>query len=182
MGSWMNKDGLYLQYGTTKAVPETAGEYLTENEGSRVLECYVDMTTLTSTPLIISNTVLWPATPTGKSDKFFIEAVEVVALVGCTGGSGVNVGVINADRTTAMASTGASAFVNNLLVANIATAGNKVILTKGGTVTGAGTYVPTPGNNAVEGYITASVGTGDTYSAGQLRVRIKYYEYGTIYQ
>ncbi len=147
MGSWMNKDGLYIQYGTTKAVPETAGEYLTEHEGSRVLEVYVDMTALSSTPLIISNTVLWPATPTGKSDKFFIEQVEVVALVGATGGSGVNVGVINADRTTAMATTGASAFVNNLLVANIATAGNKVVLTKGGTVTGAGTYVPTPGNN-----------------------------------
>jgi hypothetical protein len=180
MGNWLNKDGLYLQFGTTKAVPEVGGEFLTENEGSRVIEVIVDCTKLTSTAAILSNTTLFPATPTGKSDKFFIEAVEVVALVGATGASGVTIGLVSAaDRTTDLSAT---AFVDNLLVTNIATTGNKVVLTKGGTVTGAGAYVPTPGNNLVDGYISAKCESGGTYSAGLLKIRIKYYEYGTIYQ
>jgi hypothetical protein len=180
MGSWLNKDGLYLQYGVTKAVPEIGGEFLTENEGSRVIEVLVDCTKLTSTAAILSNTTLFPATPTGKSDKFFIEQVEVVALTGATGASGITIGLVSAaDRTTDLSAT---AFVDNLLVANFATTGMKTTLTKSGTVTGAGAYVPTPGNNTVDGYISAKCESGGTYSAGYLKIRIKYYEYGTIYQ
>jgi len=179
-GTWLNKDGLYLQFGTAKATPEVAGEYLSEYDGSRIIQADIDLTTISSTPLIVSNTTLWPATPTGVAEKFFVEQVEVITIVGATGASGVNVGLTSAaDRTTALSNT---AFVNNLLVTNIATTGNKVVLWKNSTVTGAGAYVPTPGNNTVDGYISASCESGGTFSAGQLRVRIKYWEYGTIYR
>jgi hypothetical protein len=39
-GSWFNQDGLYIQYGTQKAVPEMGGEYLAYGE-TRAVETYV---------------------------------------------------------------------------------------------------------------------------------------------
>lgn len=39
-GSWMNQDGLYLQFGTQKAVPEVGGEYMVYGP-YRTVETYV---------------------------------------------------------------------------------------------------------------------------------------------
>ncbi len=39
-GTWNNQDGLYLQFGTQKAVPEVGGDYVTYGE-NRELEFYV---------------------------------------------------------------------------------------------------------------------------------------------
>ncbi len=35
-GSWFNQDGLYVQYGTQKAVPEVAGDYLVYGENREI--------------------------------------------------------------------------------------------------------------------------------------------------
>lgn len=82
-GFWYNYDGLPLQYGTQKAIPELGGDYLAYGE-NRVLEAYISLGTLslgngvvqvpalpssfsgTSTPIaagIQSMTTLFPLQP-----------------------------------------------------------------------------------------------------------------------
>lgn len=39
-GNWLNNDGLYIQYGTTKAIPEIGGDYKSYGE-SREIEWYI---------------------------------------------------------------------------------------------------------------------------------------------
>lgn len=41
-GNWLNYDGLYLQYGTSKAIPEAGGDYLMYGE-SREIEVLVNL-------------------------------------------------------------------------------------------------------------------------------------------
>jgi hypothetical protein len=41
-GTWNNQDGLYLQFGTQKAVPEVAGDYLVYGE-TREIESYINL-------------------------------------------------------------------------------------------------------------------------------------------
>lgn len=43
-GYWLNQDGLNLQYGTSKAVPEVGGDYLMYGE-NRVIETYISLAT-----------------------------------------------------------------------------------------------------------------------------------------
>lgn len=41
-GSWLNNDGLNLQYGTSKALPEIAGDYVMYGD-QREIECYLNL-------------------------------------------------------------------------------------------------------------------------------------------
>ena len=41
-GNWLNQDGLYLQYGTTKAIPEQGGEFLSFGS-TREIETYINL-------------------------------------------------------------------------------------------------------------------------------------------
>jgi hypothetical protein len=183
--NWLNKDGLFLQFGADKAISTVAGEYLTENDGSRIVDFNVDLTKLlpvASSAGIISNTLIWPASPTGTTQNMYVEQVDVITLVGMTvlsGATAINVGLTSTvDRTTVISAT---AFVNGMLNASFTTSGQKVSLTAGST--GAGGYIGTPGNNTVPAYLTvSSVGGAGTYSAGLIKVRIKYSMYGTITQ
>ena len=177
-GNWLNQDGLYLEFGTTKAVNETAGEYRTPGE-FRVIEIDLDLTTLTTTDAVISNTQFFPPSPTGTTQNLYVEQVEVLTEVGMTasGATSFNVGLISSvDRTTVISST---AFVNAMTNASVTTSGQKLTLVNGSSF--AGGYIGVPPNNAVLGYISAK-STAGTYTAGKVKVRIKYFIFGSITQ
>lgn len=165
MGSYFDTDGLYRQYGPTKAVPTTAGDFLSYGE-MRVIEVTIDLTTLTASPVIQANTTFVPA-------NAFIEEVNVDTEVGATGGTSFSVGLVQNDRSTVVSNT---QFVNALVIASTTTAGQKVVLNAGSTSAGAG--IGTTNTNT--GYITALA--AGTYTAGKVKVRIKYRGFGTITQ
>ena len=58
-GNWMNNDGLYIQYGTSKAVPTTMGDFSMPGEW-RDMEFTVTLSTLSATPVIQGNTTFLP--------------------------------------------------------------------------------------------------------------------------
>jgi hypothetical protein len=202
-GSWLNADNLFLQFGTQKAVPEIAGEFLSYGQ-TRDIEALIDLTstnanqywsTATSppafavtnaanSPLIVTNTEFFPANVTG-ANKLFIESVEVITLTGMTVGSGatgISIGLISGVDRATIASGGSTALVNALANASFTTTGQKVILTTGST--SAGGYIGNPTTNfTVPQLLTlTTIGGTGTYSAGLIKVRVKYNMYGTITQ
>lgn len=165
MGSYFDTDGLYRQYGTTKAVPTTAGDYQMPGEW-RAMELTIDLTTLTTSPVIQANTTIFPT-------NCFIEEVIVDTDVAATGGTSFSVGLVGLDRSTVDSNT---KFVNAALLATHDAIGEKTILTQGSTGAGSGI-----GNTVTNpGYITALA--AGTYTAGKVKVRIHYRGIGTITQ
>lgn len=98
MGTWLNSDGLYLEFGTTKAEPTVVGEFRTDGP-IRCLEVKFDYTQL---PLVASNSVVIDdsaALPVGA----LIEGVEIQNSVDFNSGDNgelLNVGTIDLDRTS----------------------------------------------------------------------------------
>ncbi len=172
--NWLNKDGLFLQYGTDKTVPETAGEYLSYGT-NRIVECLIDLTTLTSTAAIQSNTTVFSAPPTGQ---LYIEKVELTVETASAGGTSFSAGLIQMDRAT-IPSSYSTAFVNALINASTNTAGDLLTLSAGSTSAGGliGTY---PAAATGPYYITALA--SGTYTAGKVRMRIFYHGIGVITQ
>jgi len=173
-GNWLDPDGLYRQYGTQKAVPETAGDYLSYGS-NRVLEVVIDLTTLTSTAAIQSNTTIFG---TSASSQIIIEKVEVQVETGSTGGTSFSVGLIQSDRAT-IPSNYSTAFVNALVNASTNAAGDLLTLSTGSTSAG-GLIGSQPAAATSPYYITAL--SSGTYTAGKVRVRIHYHAIGTITQ
>lgn len=159
--NWKNKDGLFLQYGTDKAIPTTAGDYRSPGD-FRDVEFTVVLSGLTSTAAIVP-----AAETTFMSEGVVIEQVEVVADKTAVGGTSVSIGLIGMDRSTTP-SNGDTGFVSALPIANINVDGEKNILTAG--VSGAGNYVGT--TTPVSGYFTAKA--AGTFTDGTIRVRVKY--------
>lgn len=165
-GSWMNNDGLYVQYGTQKAVPTTMGDYLSYGEW-RDIEFTANLATgstlATAGTYIMGNTTFLP---TGV----FIESVNYSVETAGAGGTSISVGTIRADRTTSISATNLSAAVATASL----TAGANVTVTTGGIV---GTTTSFTDGFA---YITAT--TIGTYTAGSVKFRIRYRGIGTITQ
>jgi hypothetical protein len=157
MGSWFDSDNLYRQYGPTKAVAVTAGDYL-QYGPYRQLEVDIDLTTLTTSPVIQDNVTFFP-------QGVFIESVEVESTTSATGGTSLSVGLVNLDRSTVESNT---KFLAAAPIADHTTAGQQKLYTVG--VTGVGAGVGGTATNA--GYITALA--AGTYSAGKVKVRIRY--------
>jgi hypothetical protein len=160
MGFWMDTDGLYRQYGVTKAVPEIGGDYLRYGD-YRMQEYTIDLTTLTpfGTNIIPSNTTFIPA-------GVFIESVEIDVETTATGATATfSAGLIGNDRTTVASATG---FANAVAMATL-TAGTKFVMTTGST--GAGGYIGalTPSM----GYLIVTANTA-LFTAGKIRLRINY--------
>jgi hypothetical protein len=172
-GSWLDPDGLYRQYGTQKAVPEVAGDYLSYGE-TRNIEMTISLASLTTTPTIISNTTFFP-----MNGQVFIESVTIDTEVAAAGGTSLSVGLIGNDRSTTSSPYGNTVFVNGALTATM-TAGASQTLTGGST--GAGTAVGTTLASSTQGsgYITATA--AGTFTAGTVKVRIRYRGIGTITQ
>lgn len=172
-GNWLNNDGLYLQYGTSKATPETAGEFLSYGD-NRVVEVLIDLTTLTTTAAIQSNTELFPS---GLSGQMYIEQVVAVAETAAATGTSFSVGLIQTDRATIPANY-STAFIN--AETGLGTAGMKITYTNGTSHAG-GLIGSSPASTTGPYYLTA-LSAGSTYTTGKIRVRIYYHAIGVITQ
>lgn len=171
-GSWFNNDGLYVQFGTQKAISETFGEFQ-QPGGNRVVEGIIDLTTLTTTAAIQSNTTIFP-----DGANIFIEKVELVTEVGAVGGTSFSVGLIQLDRAT-IPSNYSTAFINAEVIANVTTAGQSVTYNQ--ATTHAGGLIGSTAAAATGPYYITALAAG-TFSAGKVRVRIFYHGIGTITQ
>lgn len=163
MGSYLNSDGLFVKIGTTKAVPNKAGE-LKMYDDRRIIEVKIDLTTLTTSNVIQSDQLFFP---TGA----LVEAVTITTLTAAATGTSalLNVGLMRTDRTTLVSAT---SFLASATTANM-TLGNEVRQVKGGATAGAAVGSGTQAT-ANPAYICAATTTG-TYTAGLINVRIEYF-------
>lgn len=169
-GNWFNNDGLYIQYGTSKAVVTTAGDYLSYGD-TREIEFTLTPSTLTTSPVIQANTTMFPS-------GVFVESVTtVVDNVACAGGTSISIGLMNLDRSTVISNT---AFLAAAVLADHTAVGQTKTYTNGVATGGAylGTVTNLTSNSA---YITA-LAAGTYTGAGTIKVRIRYRGFGTITQ
>lgn len=181
--NWLNKDGLFIQFGTDKTTIENWGEYAIDGE-NRVVEGFLDLTTLsTSSASILSNNIIFPAPPSGQ---LIIDRVELTVETAATGSSStLKVGLIQMDRAT-VPSNYDHAFINGEVLTAMATVGDRQVYvgadsvpagsTHGGTLIGSA-----PANATGPYYITAQAGTA-VFTAGKVRIKIYYHGIGTITQ
>ena len=240
-GFYMNVDGLPLQYGTQKTIPEMGGDYLVYGE-TREIEQLIPLVAMqvgnagtlvsapptsfsgTGTPIaagIQSMTTLVPLQLTAPqtstvggnivltNPQLFFEQVDIETLIGATGGTSLSVGLVT-NETAAQAGASSGQFVqvtpnagaqivNGLLIANIATAGQKVSFTQAGSsgmlwsssntapVAGGGSWlgtVPLVTNSLTPLPTSAwlsTIATG-TFTNGLIKLRLRYTVYGAINQ
>ncbi len=159
--TWLNNDGLYVKFGTAQADPNNGGEY--RKDGAlHEIEVKIDLTDVGSSSTIVSDTVFFP-----KNAR--IEEVEIVTHTAATssGAATLDIGLIQADRSTAIDADG---FVAALAKTSVDAAGEKTVLRVGST--GAGALIGT--TNSTSGYIVANYGTA-AFTAGVIYVRIRWY-------
>lgn len=172
--NWLNKDNLFIQYGTDKTVNEAAGEYRMPGP-NRIVECRIDLTTLTSTAAVQSNTLLFPAPPSGQ---LYIEKVELTVETASASGTSFSMGLIQMDRAT-IPSNYSTAFVNALINASTNAVGDLITLSTGSTSAG-GLIGSFPANATGPYYLTAL--SAGTYTTGVIKARIYYHGVGSITQ
>lgn len=234
-GFWLNQDGLPLQFGTQKAIPEVGGDFLYYGENREVEQIIPLVPTTygsgvqipapaqttfsgTGTPAaagIISLTQMFPlqitapntggSTITLANTQMMIEQVEIVPLITAAGGTSITVGLVTTSET---ANTGVNpaAFVqvtpnagvqviNGLLTAAMSTAAGKITWTAPGAtgiqngavnVAGGGTWIglnmPLVTNSLTPlptDAFLSTIQTG-TFTNGLIKLRIKYFIYGSI--
>lgn len=152
-GSWLNPDGLYLEYGTTKAIPTTGGDFRSPGS-SRTLEFNIDISTLgTSASILPIDTTFFPA-------GVFIDSVILEAQTAVTGITSLSVGAIQLDRSTNIAD---NAFADAVVLADLDGQGETKVMYGPPAAGAAGTKVGTT-FGAFPAYFTAkragSAGTG----------------------
>lgn len=179
--NWLNKDNLFLQFGTDKTTSEAAGDFLAYGE-NRVMEVRIDLTALsTSTASILSNTTIFPA-----GTNTIIEKVELVVDTAVTGSSStLKVGLIQLDRAT-VPSNYDHAFINGEVLANMATLGDKLVYVGADSIPAGSTHGgiligSTASSTTGPYYLTAQAGTA-VFTAGVIKVRIYYRGIGSISQ
>lgn len=170
--------GLFEQFGTDKAWPETFGDFTTWGP-NRVIDGLLDLTgasyptltmsTTAATPTIISNTMIFPAMPSGQ---MFIEKIELICETAATVGTSFNLGLIQMDRLTIPSGYG-TGLIAAEVTATFDTVGKQVTYFTG--VSKTGTLVGTGPTLATSPYYLTAFTTG-TYATGKLRCRI-YYRY-----
>lgn len=186
-GSWQNADGLQIEFGTLKSTVVDVGDYVMYG-ACRVLDIGLDLTTLTTTPAILSPTTFFPpagGTSGANSNSWIVEKAELTVETAATTGTAatLKVGLIQDDRTTTPTNY-AQAFVNAETTAAMATAGDRQLYVGADSVPAGSTHGGiligiTPAAATGPYYITASTGTG-TFTAGKVRVRIFYRGTGVI--
>lgn len=167
-GNWFNQDGLFIQYGTAKAVPTTTGDFLSYGE-TRDIEFTVNLANApysTAGTYIIGNT-------TFLGTNIFIESVNYDVELAATGGTSVSVGTMRLDRTTAVSNTNLSAAV----ITATMTQGASATVNTGGIVGTTVTPTQFPDGSA---YITVT--TIGTFTQGIVKFRVRYRGVGTITQ
>ena len=169
-GNWLNGDGLFIQYGTAKAVPTTAGDYLSYGE-TREIEFTLTPSTLTTTPVIQDNVTFFPS-------NVFVESVTtVVDNVAIAGGTSISIGLMNLDRSTVISNT---AFLAAAVIADHTAVGQSKTYTNG--VATGGAYLGTVTNLTSGGAYITALAAGTYTGAGTIKVRIRYRGFGTITQ
>ena len=160
---YLDNAGLYVKIGPEVAVPSTGGEYVTWAE-LREIELTLNLTAAAfpfgATNYILNDNVFLPASVRIQEVETFVET----AGAGAT--ATLDIGLMRTDRTTV---TSANGLLAAKTVASM-TAGEKVVLTAGGTFAGALIGTTTANVN----YITARVNTAN-FTAGTIKIRIRYY-------
>ncbi len=152
--------GLHQVYGVDAAATQNGGEYR-NNSNEREIEVTIDLATLTETETVLFDNVFMPA-------GMKITEIEILVETAAATGVAIDVGFIRTDRTTEIDYDGLlAAFVTATM-----TIGNKVVLRKGGTQAGAmvGSGVAT----ANVGLITASRTTATAFTAGRIKLTVRY--------
>jgi hypothetical protein len=173
--NWLNPDGLFVQFGTDKAIPEVAGEFSFEGP-NRILEIAINqatLLTLTATPLIISNTTVFPAPPTGQ---LYIEKAELIVETAVTGASTLSIGFIQMDRATIPGGY-SQAIINAETQAHMATVGTILEYSPASIPAGSaqqGSLIGSFPATATGPYYITATGTATAFTAGAVRVRIYY--------
>src|SRR6266446_6143947 len=201
-GFWYNQDGLPLQYGTQKAIPELGGDYLVYGE-TREIEQLIPLV-----PMVIAgNTV--PAPPTTFTGNTTVIAAGIQSLTNLvplqvnavnTGGTSIAVGLVTTspgspNSTFVQVTPNAgSQLIGTLATANMV-AGQRVSFTQAAT-TGlrwdTATAVGTSGNwmgnvplvtNAItplpQSAWISTIATG-AFTNGLIKLRLRYTIYGDI--
>ena len=167
VATWLNPDGLYKKFGTLKTVPNTGGEYRNYG-GLREIELTVTLVGLTTSPVVQNDEVFYPI-------GMQLQEVETEVQTAAVGGTSLSMGLMSTDRTTVTGNGLSNTFfLSAVVIADQTPVGKKVVYN-----------TPAAGNigtgvaavNTVPGYITALA--AGTYSAGVLKVRIRYYKPGT---
>jgi Ca2+-binding RTX toxin-like protein len=156
MPIWYNNDGLLIKSGRDEAVSGSGGTYVDYVAGNQIYDFTVDLTRLSTTPLILDDYIRYP-----KGWK--IEQVETFVEVAAAGGTSLSIGFVQSDRATVVDN---GAILAAIPVANL-TVGKRATYRIGDT--GAGTRVglaePIAGD-----YITGTV--AGTFTAGIVKVRL----------
>lgn len=163
--AYLDNTGLYRKYGVEKTVGTKGGEY--RNDGLlREIEFTIDLTTLTETETPLSDVVFFP--------KMRVQEVEVITTTAAADGTAIDVGLVQTNRTTEIDFNGLLAAFPT---AHMDLAGERIIFTSATTVpasaTGTGALIGT--STSAVGYVTASRTTATAFTAGVIRVKIRYY-------
>lgn len=156
--AWMDNAGLYRLYGTEQTVPNKGGEYRTDGE-LRDIDIKIDLTQLTESETPVSNTIFFPVGMKIEQIEYFVDTAAAT-------GTAIDLGLVQTDRATEIDYNG---FLAALPTASM-TAGAKATVVKGGTYAGA----LVGGTTSVQGYITCSRTSSTAFTAGVIRIRIKY--------
>lgn len=157
---WENPDGLTVFLGVGESYSGNGGEYRTHGALRQIEIEIPDMTKLSTSGLILDDTVLFPK-------GAFIESVTLVTKVAVTGASSTfSFGTINQDRSTAQTTTG---FLSAVTLSSIAAVGTTITYVVGST--GAGAYLGTA--LAADGLALGLYGTA-AFTAGAIALRVQY--------
>jgi len=164
MGSWNNNDGLYIKYGTDKTTPNKGGEYV--NVGlEREIEFKITLSELTESETPVSDQVFFPS---GAR----ISAIEVLTTTAAATGTAIDLGLVRTDRSTEIDFNG---LLDAFTTAKMNAAGERNVFQSDADVgaASAGALLGTTTSNV--GYVTCSRTTATAFTAGVIRVKIRYY-------
>jgi len=169
MGSWLNSDGLYIEFGPDEVTVVDGGEYKAFGALHEV-EIEIPLASLsTSTQLILSDTI---TIPNGARIEKVVLVVETAATSG--GSATLDFGLIDQDRTTELDYNG---LVAALALAEMSDQGAVIEFINGADSTpagesGDGALVGTTLSNT--GLLCANANTA-VFTAGRLKARIYWY-------
>lgn len=154
-------NNLYREYGVTKATPVIGGEMVMVGD-TREITFDVTLSDLTATETILMDTVIFPS-------GFRIKEVEVFTETAAATGTAIDLGFIDRDRTTEIDYDGLLAAFPT---ASMNAAGETTVLRVGSSNVGALVGTTT----ASDGYISASRTDATAFTAGLLKITVRFYK------
>jgi hypothetical protein len=179
MSIWVNADGLSVKFPAAQGDVSKGGAHAIVDSGLQELEFIVDYTDLLSATAAILGSAV--ASTDGSLGVMFpegaiAEEVELVVLTaftssGTIGSATLEIGTIKAsDRTTAL---DADAFTTTSVVGSVLDAvGEKTVIRVGSTGAGSALGVANTENGVIA--VRNSAHASHPYTAGKLKVRVKY--------